>query len=118
MALSLLLTKRPLYNNVSPIFIYAGVLGTGIDRDLIPEHGVKEISQAAKIRGLYFELLKSSNNEMMLIFPNNMAFERQKRIGIISLVEQVASEKSLKVRILVPVENLENSPKFPLISSI
>jgi hypothetical protein len=48
-----------------------------IDRDLIPEHGVKEISQAAKIGGLYFELIKSSKNEMMLVFPTNRAFERQ-----------------------------------------
>jgi two-component system, OmpR family, sensor histidine kinase VicK len=94
-------------------------LGHDIDRDLIPEHGVKEIRQAAKIKGLYFELLKSSKNEIMLIFPTNRAFERQERIGIISLVKQVASEKSLRVRMLVPVENLDSSQEivqepFPL----
>jgi hypothetical protein len=72
-------------------------LGHDIDRDLIPEHGVKEIRQAAKIKGLYFELLRLSKNEIMLIFPTNRAFERQERIGIISLVKQVASEKSLRV---------------------
>ena len=83
-----------------------------IDRDLIPEHGIKEIRQAAKIKGLYFELLKSSKNEIMLIFPTNRAFERQERIGIISLLKQVARDKSLRVRVLVPVENLEISQEF------
>ena len=48
----------------------------------------------------------------MLIFPTNRAFERQERIGIIGLVKQVAREKSLKVRVLVPVENLEISQEF------
>jgi two-component system sensor histidine kinase VicK len=86
--------------------------GHNIDRDLIPEHGIKEIPQAAKIKGLYFELLKSSKNEIMLIFPTNRAFERQERIGIISLLKQVTSEKSLRVRMLVPVENLESSQEF------
>jgi hypothetical protein len=93
-------------------------LGHDIDRDLIPEQGVKEIPQACKIKGLYFELLRLSKNEIMLIFPTNRAFERQERIGIISLVKQVASEKSLRVRMLVPVENLDSSQEivqpFPL----
>ena len=94
-------------------------MGHDIDRDLIPEHGVKEIRQATKIKGLYFELLRLSKNEIMLIFPTNRAFERQERIGIISLVKQVASEKSLRVRMLVPVENLDSSQEivqepFPL----
>jgi signal transduction histidine kinase/CheY-like chemotaxis protein len=83
-----------------------------IDRDLIPEQGIREITQAAKIKGHYFELLKSSKNEMMLVFPTNRAFERQERMGIFSLLKQVASEKSLRVRVLVPVENLEISQEF------
>lgn len=75
--------------------------------------GVKVISQATKIKDLYFELLKSSKKEIMLIFPTNKAFERQERIGIIGLIKQVAREKDLRVRVLVPVENLENSQELP-----
>jgi signal transduction histidine kinase/CheY-like chemotaxis protein len=80
---------------------------------------VKEISQAGKIKDLYFDLLKSSKKEIMLIFPTNKAFERQEGIGIIGLVKQVAREKNLRVRVLVHVENLENSQElvqepFPL----
>ncbi|MGI8831817.1 MAG: ATP-binding protein, partial [Nitrososphaeraceae archaeon] len=85
-----------------------------MEGDLIPEQGVKEISQAAKIKDLYFDLLKSSKKEIMLIFPTNKAFERQERIGLIGLVKQVARDKNLKVRMLVPVENLEISQEFPL----
>jgi hypothetical protein len=80
--------------------------------ELIPEHGVKEITQTTKIKDLYFDLLKSSKIEIMLIFPTNKAFERQERIGIIGLVKQVAREKDLRVRVLVPVENLENSQEL------
>ena len=40
---------------------------------------VKEISQTAKIKDLYFDLLKSSKKEIMLIIPTNKAFERQER---------------------------------------
>jgi two-component system, OmpR family, sensor histidine kinase VicK len=81
--------------------------------------GIKEISQAIKIKDLYFDLLKSSKEEIMLIFPSNKAFERQERIGIIGLVKQVAKEKDLRVRVLVPVKNLEDSQElvqkpFPL----
>jgi signal transduction histidine kinase/CheY-like chemotaxis protein len=83
-----------------------------IERDLIPERSVKEISQATKIKDLYFDLLKSSKKEIMLIFPSNKAFGRQERIGIISLIKQVVREKNLKVRMLVPVENLETSQEL------
>ena len=81
--------------------------------------GIKEVSQAIKIKDLYFDLLKSSKEEIMLIFPSNKAFERQERIGIIGLVKQVAKEKDLRVRVLVPVKNLEYSQElvqepFPL----
>jgi two-component system sensor histidine kinase VicK len=82
--------------------------------ELIPEHSVKEITQTTKIKDLYFDLLKSSKIEIMLIFPTNKAFERQERIGIIGLAKQVAREKNLKVRVrvLVPVKNLENSQEL------
>jgi signal transduction histidine kinase/CheY-like chemotaxis protein len=73
---------------------------------------VKEISLAPIIKNLYFHLLKSSKKEIMLIFPTNKAFERQKRTGIIGLVKQVARDKNLKVRMLVPVENFENSQEL------
>ena len=48
----------------------------------------------------------------MLIFPSNKAFERQERIGIIGLINQVVREKNLKVRMLVSVENLETSQEL------
>ena len=90
-----------------------------IERGLDSENSFKVISQKTKVKDLYSDLLKSSRKEIMLIFPTNKAFERQERIGIIGLLKQVAGEKDLRVRVLVPVENLENSQKlvqepFPL----
>jgi CheY-like chemotaxis protein len=94
-----------------------------IERGLDPEDSFKVISQKTKVKDLYIDLLKSSRKEIMLIFPTNKAFERQERIGIIGLIKQVAREKDLRVRVLVPVENLENSQElvqepFPLIRLI
>jgi two-component system, OmpR family, sensor histidine kinase VicK len=90
-----------------------------IERGLDPEDSFKVISQKTKVKDLYIDRLKSSRKEIMLIFPTNKAFERQERIGIIGLIKQVAREKDLRVRMLLPVENLENSQElvqepFPL----
>jgi two-component system sensor histidine kinase VicK len=74
-----------------------------IERGLDPEDSVKVISQKTKVKDLYFDLLKSSKKEIMLIYPSNKAFMRQQRIEIIDLVKQVAKEKNVKVRVLVPV---------------
>ncbi len=87
----------------------------------IPEYGVKEISQPTKIKDFYFDLLKSSKKEIMLLIPTNNAFERQERIGIIGVLKQVAAEKNLnvRVRVLVALKNLGNGQElvqepFPL----
>ena len=39
----------------------------------------------------------------MLIYPSNKAFIHQQQVEIIDLVKQVAKEKNVKVRVLVPV---------------
>ena len=50
----------------------------------------------------------------MLILPTGNAFERHVRIGIFGLLRQVEGEKNLlvRVRVLVPVENLKNSEEL------
>jgi two-component system, OmpR family, sensor histidine kinase VicK len=75
----------------------------GIERGLDPEDSVEVISQKTKVKDLYFDLLKSSKKEIMLIYPSNKAIIHQQRIEIIDLVKQVAKEKNVKVRVLVPV---------------
>ncbi len=81
----------------------------------------KKYPNPLKIKDLYFDLLKSSKKEIMLLIPTNNAFERQERIGIIDVVKQVAAEKNLnvRVRVLVAIKNLENGQElvqepFPL----
>ena len=97
------------------------MLWTQLEGKVFPEQDVKEISQPSKIRDLYFDLLKSSKKEIMLIIPSNNAFERQEWIGIIGVVKQVAEEKTsnVRVRVLVAIKNLENGQElaqkpFPL----
>jgi signal transduction histidine kinase/CheY-like chemotaxis protein len=68
-----------------------------------PKDSFKVISQKTKVKDLYFDLLKSSKKEIMLIYPSNKAFIHQQRVEIIDLVKQVGKEKNVKVRVLVPV---------------
>lgn len=74
------------------------------------EEGVKPdvievIQSAVRAKELYLDLVKSSNEEVMLIFPTISAFIRQEKIGVIQLSQEAAKERNVKVRILMPGRN-------------
>jgi signal transduction histidine kinase/ActR/RegA family two-component response regulator len=94
--------KSPLLLLLTNIFAH-GIddIERGLDPD--PKDSVKVISQKTKVKDLYFDLLKSSKEEIMLIYPGNKAFIHQQQVEVIDLVKQVAKEKNVKVRVLVPV---------------
>jgi two-component system, OmpR family, sensor histidine kinase VicK len=74
------------------------------------EEGVKPdvievIQSAVRAKDLYLDLVKSSNEEVMLIFPTISAFIRQEKIGVIQLSQEAAKERNVKVRILMPGRN-------------
>jgi K+-sensing histidine kinase KdpD len=94
--------KGPLLLLLTNIFAHRiDDIEPGLDPD--PKDSVKVISQKTKVKDLYFDLLKSSKKEIMLIYPSNKAFIHQQRVEIIDVVKQVAKEKNVKVRVLVPV---------------
>ena len=70
----------------------------------IPADRIEVIRDPEEIKRIYFDLIKSAKNEVMLILPTATAFKREEKIGIIeSLME--AAARGVKVRILTPTEN-------------
>jgi signal transduction histidine kinase len=52
-----------------------------------------------------FELLKSANEEILVIFSTSNAFRRQEKAGAIDFLIRTAKSKNVKVRILSPVDD-------------
>ncbi len=48
------------------------------------------------------DLVKEATKEILFIFPSFNAFSRQNKIGAIGLAEKAATERNVKVRILMP----------------
>jgi hypothetical protein len=104
---------KPLYvNHFNSLF--EEVWNNGIDaaeriKDI--EQGVdladiEVIPSSAKAQDKYLDTLKSALEEILLIFPTIDAFLRQDKIGAIPLAIQAARERNIKVRILVPTNDV------------
>ena len=52
-----------------------------------------------------FELLKSANEEILIIFSTSNAFRRQEKAGAVDLLIRIAKSKNLKVRVLSPFDD-------------
>jgi two-component system sensor histidine kinase VicK len=52
-----------------------------------------------------FELIKSANEEILVIFSTSNAFRRQEKAGAVDLLIRTAKSKHLKVRVLSPVDD-------------
>ena len=72
-----------------------------IERGLDPER-IEVISRSTNAENVYLDLLKSANNEIMLIFPTINAFIRQHKIGVLNSIIYAAINRNIKARILVP----------------
>jgi len=113
MSQSFLISNEPLYvNHFNSLF--EEVWNNGIDaaeriKDI--EQGVdladiEVIPSSAKAQDKYLDTLKSALEEILLIFPTIDAFLRQDKIGAIPLAIQAARERNIKVRILVPTNDV------------
>jgi two-component system, OmpR family, sensor histidine kinase VicK len=60
------------------------------------------IQNPKKTLELFLNLIKSAQDEILLIIPTNNAFLREERIGAIALLKQAAIEHNVKVRIIGP----------------
>ena len=75
---------------------------------------IEVIPNSARARELYLNLVKSANEEVLLIFPTTNAFIRQHKMGVIHLAKEAAQQRNVKVRILMPMNELTE----PLVRSL
>ena len=72
-----------------------------IERGLDAER-VDVISRSTNAENTYLDLLRSANNEIMLMLPTINAFLRQHKIGVIDSIINASSDRGVKVRVLIP----------------
>ena len=51
------------------------------------------------------ELIKSANEEILVIFSTSNAFRRQEKVGAVDLLIRTAKSKRLKIRVLSPFDD-------------
>lgn len=64
----------------------------------------REIEDSRKALQLGIDLVKSAKNEVLLIFSTAMAFHRQEKMGIINMLQEIAT-RGVPVRILTPKDD-------------
>jgi signal transduction histidine kinase len=76
-----------------------------IEEGVMPD-AIEVIRDPSKIQEIYLNLVKNAKEEVMVILSTINAFICQEKIGIIRILEQVAEEHNVKVRILMPAHKL------------
>jgi two-component system, OmpR family, sensor histidine kinase VicK len=64
---------------------------------------VETIRDPSEIQKLSFDLIKASEEEILIIFSTANAFHRQVRAGVLKLLKEAAA-RGVKVRVLVPMD--------------
>jgi two-component system, OmpR family, sensor histidine kinase VicK len=110
---SLLISNEPAY-----VSHYNSVFGELWKNGIDAKERIKDIEQgldleyievipsSAKAQERYLDIVKSASEEILWIFPTTNAFIRQDKMGAIPLAIQAARERNIKVKILVPANNV------------
>jgi two-component system, OmpR family, sensor histidine kinase VicK len=72
----------------------------GIKPEVIETIREPEVTQARAL-----EMIKSANEEILVIFSTSNAFRRQEKVGAVDLFIRTAKSKHLKVRVLSPFDD-------------
>jgi signal transduction histidine kinase len=67
---------------------------------------VEVIPSSVRAQEVYLQMLEGVSEEILWIFPTAQAFIRQERIGAIRLATEAAKEKSVRVKVLIPKNDL------------
>ncbi|HET6799643.1 MAG TPA: HAMP domain-containing sensor histidine kinase [Nitrososphaeraceae archaeon] len=109
---SLLISNEPLYvNHFNSIF--EELWKNGIDaksrvHDIeqgVDTEGIEIIQNPYDIQNLAFELVKSAQKEIRIIFSTSNAFHRQEYVGAMKLLKEAITQRGVKVRILTPKDD-------------
>ena len=95
-------------------FVFEDLWKNGIDaldriRDIeagVHLSDIEVIPSSARAQELYLDIVKTASEEILWIFPSINAFIRQELIGAIQLAKDAAKERNVKVRIMIPANNV------------
>jgi hypothetical protein len=113
MSSSFLISNEPLYvNHFNSLF--EEIWRNGIDaseriKDIetgVDLADVEVISSSSRAEDRYLDIIKSASSEILWIFPTTNAFLRQDKMGAIPLAIRAARERNVRVKILVPANNV------------
>ena len=113
---SMLISNEPLYvRHFTSLF--EEIWSNGIDArhrmKQVEEGGVESdievIQNPDRTEELYWNIVKSAEKEILLIFPTANAIIRQEKMGIIKCLAEAAMSRNIQVRILMPEVNLGNN---------
>ena len=79
---------------------------------------IEVFHDASRAQEVYLDLVKEAKKEILFIFPTADAFSRQLKVGTIRLAQQASTERNVKVRILMPAnelvdETVQNLQDYP-----
>lgn len=81
--------------------------------------GSTEVIRAPiKTKELYVNLVKKSEEEILLLIPSINAFFRQEKLGIMEFLKEAALERRVNVKILTPTNDMINEKMQNLIKNI
>ncbi|MDQ4074001.1 MAG: HAMP domain-containing histidine kinase [Thermoproteota archaeon] len=69
---------------------------------------VEVIQNSSRAKEIYIQSIKNAAKEIMIVFPTPKAFVRQDKIGVIEAVREAARYRNVKVKILMPMNDLNN----------
>jgi two-component system sensor histidine kinase VicK len=73
---------------------------------------IETISDPEEIQHRGYELIKSANREILIMFSSSNAFRRQANVGLLDVLEQIVNVSSythgINIRILTPTDNRIN----------
>jgi signal transduction histidine kinase len=113
---SMLISNEPLYvRHFTSLF--EEIWSNGIDArhrmKQVEEGGVESdievIQNPDRTEELYWNIVKSAEKEILLIFPTANAIIRQEKMGIIKCLAEAVMSRNIQVRILMPEVNLGNN---------
>ena len=114
MVQSLLTSNEPLYIrhflSVFENLWYSSIDATDRIAELeqdIESEGIEIIRNPFEVQQLSFNLLKSTKDEILIIFSTANAFHRQEKAGLIKFLTEIASEKgnNVNIKIMTPIDN-------------
>ncbi len=112
---SLLISSEPLYvKHFTSLF--EEIWSNGIDA----QHRMKQVEEGVesdieviqnpdRTEELYWNIIRSTEKEILLILPTANAVIRQEKMGIIRYLAEAAMSRNIRVRLLMPEVNLGNN---------